>query len=389
MPREPTADPGARGVLHREDPCVIKFMLFIDGTWLYSNTPRLVEASASPDFQIDFGRLPRVLAEEVGKRLGDPEYTVVRTHLFGSFAEDVDPRDVEPVQRRLDFFTLLREEYHYEVQKFPINFRGHRLRRADRDPASSFEPREKCVDIALATSMLFNAAMPNAYDVAIVVIGDQDFKPVLQHVRMLGKRIAIASIKGSCALDLQHPSDEAHLRDFDVIWLEELLPRIGRVFEPHDLECQSPTHPGDRRVSTRFYPRKGQKFYCVACRSEYQRQRQAAMAFASDEAEANGANGGPPAAAEASRVGQRLSGVLKHKRADKGYAFIRVDGEPQEFFFHATDLIHDTAFGELVEGETMEFEIKADPTPGRAIPARHVARSLVPVVDRRSPGSAG
>ena len=43
---------------------MIKFMLFIDGTWLYSNTSRLVEASGEPGFVLDFGRLPRVLAEE-------------------------------------------------------------------------------------------------------------------------------------------------------------------------------------------------------------------------------------------------------------------------------------------------------------------------------------
>ena len=49
---------------------------------------------------------------------------------------------------------------------FPAE-RPRRLRRTDRDPNDTFEPKEKCVDIALATSMLFNAAMANAYDVAI------------------------------------------------------------------------------------------------------------------------------------------------------------------------------------------------------------------------------
>ena len=49
---------------------MIKFMLFIDGTWLYSNTSRLVEASGEPGFVLDFGKLPRVLAEEVGRLLG-------------------------------------------------------------------------------------------------------------------------------------------------------------------------------------------------------------------------------------------------------------------------------------------------------------------------------
>src|SRR5262249_10541211 len=94
---------------------LLKFMLFIDGTWLSSNTSLLVEASGQPGFVLDFGKLPRVLAEEVGERLGHDEYTVVRTHLFGSFAANVDERDLEPVERRLNFFTMLRQQHHYEI----------------------------------------------------------------------------------------------------------------------------------------------------------------------------------------------------------------------------------------------------------------------------------
>ena len=117
---------------------MIKFMLFIDGTWLYSNTPRLVEAANDPTFMIDFGKLPRVLAEEVARRLGHSEYTVVRTHLFGSYADNVDPRDAEPVQRRLNYFSMLRQQHHYEIEAFPINFRGKRLRITPFEPIRDF-----------------------------------------------------------------------------------------------------------------------------------------------------------------------------------------------------------------------------------------------------------
>src|SRR5215831_14929775 len=260
---------------------MIKFMLFIDGTWLYSNTSRLVEASGEPGFVLDFGKLPRVLAEEVGRRLGHDEWTVVRTHLFGSFAANVDLRDREPVERRLNFFTMLRQQHHYEIEAFPIEFRGKRLRRTDRDPGDSFEPKEKCVDIALATSMLFNAAMTNAYDVAIAVLGDQDFKPVLQSVRRLGSR-----------------------------------------YDPHVLECQSPAHKGDRHVETTYYPKRGEKFYCPACREEFARQREAAASGGLAGAPAIGGNGGDVAVSEPvtyAPTDTTLAGVVKHKRVDKSY----------------------------------------------------------------------
>jgi cold shock CspA family protein len=348
---------------------VIRFMLFIDGTWLYSNTPRLVEASGEPGFALDFGKLPRVLADEVARGMGHDEYTVVRTHLFGSYADNVDPRDADPVARRTGFFAMLRQQHHYEVEAFPINFRGKRLRKTDREPNDTFEPKEKCVDIALATAMLFNAAMPNAYDVAIAVLGDQDFKPVLQSVRRLGKRVAIASVQGACAGELSDPSDPARVRDFDVLWLEELLPRLARRFEPHQLECQSPHHTGERSVTTTYYPKRGEKFYCESCRGMFARHKQ------------EGGEGDESSPVRWAPAGTALGGAVSHKRMDKSYGFIRVEGcgewDGPEYFFHDNDLSDGTSFAELAEGELVDFEVKADPPAGKAPPARLVRRRPV------------
>src|SRR5262245_56146805 len=357
---------------------MIKFMLFIDGTWLYSNTSRLVEASGEPGFVLDFGKLPRVLAEEVGRRLGHDEWTVVRTHLFGSYAANVDPRDREPVERRLNFFTMLRQQHHYEVEAFPIEFRSKRLRRTDRDPSDTFEPKEKCVDIALATSMLFNASMANAYDVAIAVLGDQDFKPVLQSVRRLGKRVAIASIAGACSGEFTDPADRARVRDVEVLWLEDLLPRLARRYDPHFLDCQSPSHRGERRVETTYYPKRGEKFYCPACREEFSRLREAGGAGApAGGPHSSHVNGDPAPFAPTDTT---LMGVVKHKRMDKSYGFIMVDGcgryDGAEYFFHETDLVDGTRFAELAEGTYVDFQVKAEPPPGKAPPARNVRRRV-------------
>jgi len=359
---------------------MIKFMLFIDGTWLYSNTSRLVEASGEPGFVLDFGKLPRVLAEEVGRRLGHDEYTVVRTHLFGSYAANVDARDLEPVERRLNFFTMLRQQHHYEIEAFPIEFRGKRLRRTDRDPGDPFEAKEKCVDIALATSMLFNASMANAYDVAIAVIGDQDFKPVLQSVRRLGKRVAIASINGACSGEYSDPADKARVRDVELLWLEDLLPRLARRYDPHFLDCQSPTHRGERRVETTYYPKRGEKFYCPACREEFSKQRDAVLATGGTFA-GNGGNGdGPSETVTYAPTDTTLMGVVKHKRLDKNYGFIMVDGcgefDGAEYFFHETDIVDGTRFGELAEGTYVDFQVKAESPAGKAPPARNVRRRV-------------
>jgi cold shock CspA family protein len=347
-----------------------KAMLFIDGTWLYSNTPKLADYYGKLDYHVDFGKLPRVLAEEVGKRMGGTDIDVVRTHLFGSYAANYDLQDEDSVQRRLDFFSLLREEHHYEVEIYPINFRGRRLRRADRDPRDTFEPKEKCVDISLATAILYYAAIPNAYDIAIVVLGDQDFKPVLQHVRRLGKRVAIASIRYSCAPDFADSRDEARVKDYDIIWLEDLLVQLELKYERHLLRCESPSHAGDRNVWTTFHPRKNQRFYCDACRMEFTKQKQEAQQqYVTSGLEAPGFSEG----SRKTDPRQTMKGEVKKKVADRGFGFIGAE-DGHDYFFHLTDLEDDLNFDFMSEGEPVVFEVKREPSPDKAGAAQHVRR---------------
>jgi len=249
-------------------------MLFIDGSWLYANTPRLSQLYGQ-DFKMDYENLPNVLASEVRQQLRCTHVDVVRTYLFGSYASNYDPKDEFIAVRRMSFYEKIKEEFHYEVEAFPINYFGHPLKRIPDEP---FHPKEKCVDIALATKMLYFAAIPYVYDIAIAVVGDQDFKPLLQSVRKLGKRVAIASIRGSCAADLADPHNNAKVRDFEMIWLDALLDRLQLRYERQQRECQSATHVGDRTVWSDFRPRKGQRFYCDECRTDFKKLKQRAIA---------------------------------------------------------------------------------------------------------------
>jgi uncharacterized LabA/DUF88 family protein/cold shock CspA family protein len=362
---------------------MLKIMLFIDGTWLYANAASLAETYGQPDFQIDFGKLPEVLADEVKRQLGGVDVDVVRTYLFGSYASNYDLRDDDAVQRRLDFFSMLREEYHYEVETFPINFRGRRIRKVDRGPEDDFEPKEKCVDIALATAMLYYAAVPYVYDIAIAVVGDQDFKPVLQHVRRLGKRVAIASAKRSCAPDFSDPRDEARVKDFDLIWLDDLLHRLELKYERHQLHCESPIHRGDRLIWTTFHPRRGQKFYCDECRAEFNRRKQESqyqyVSFRPEEvaeglsersqnengdstsifypSSLNSSDGSPmrsmPMHTAMESMGIRLRGVVKGRREGRDYAFIGAENG-RDYYFHQSDVTLDLEFEELFDGQWVE-----------------------------------
>jgi cold shock CspA family protein len=338
---------------------MIKAMVFVDGTWLYSSTPRLAEDSAKPDLHIDYGLLPKVLAEKVAAGLRVSELDVVRTNLFGSYAVNYDLRDEEAVQRRLDFFSMLREEFHYAVEVFSINFRGRRLRKKDRDPGDDFEPREKCVDIALATSLLYNAAIPHAYDVAIVVVGDRDYVPVLEHVRRLAKRVAIVSIRGCCAAEYIDPEDRARVRDADVLWLNDIVGEIELTYEPRALECQSYLHVGEKSVLSTFRPRKGQFFYCDECRARFTEQKAEAereFVAGAPGTEASEPRSEPPQGAIAGRVERVL--------ADKGYGFLK-GGDGRQYFFHLTDL-EGILWREVAPGVGVSFQVKKEPAGGKA-----------------------
>jgi len=345
-----------------------KVMLFIDGTWLYANTDKLSEAYGTPNYRVDFGKLPHVLAQQVANSLGVAEVDIVRTYLFGSYPANYDVADEQAVEARLGFFKMLREEYHYEVEMFPVNFKGRRLRRLDRDPSDSFEPKEKCVDVALATTMLYLATVPYAYDIGIAVVGDGDFTPMLRSVRRLGKRVAIASIKGSCAPEFADPRDEARVKDFDIIWLNDFLQELELKFERHQIRCQSPIHKGDRLVWTTFHPRKGEKFFCDDCRAEYARQK----ALAQREVVSNEIDPDTSGAEEVS-LAKRLTGKISNLVSDRGYGFIRT-ADGHNWFFHLTDLVPPLEFNKLRKGDSVEFRIKKMPSGSKAGAAESVQR---------------
>ncbi len=345
-----------------------KVMIFIDGSWLYANTGKLALEYGKQDLQIDYGLLPDSVSSRVAECLNLTRLDIVRTNLFASIPDNYDPTDFESVRRRLDFFNLLKEEHHYEVELFPIDFRGRRIRAHDRDPDDNFEPREKCVDIALAASMLYYAAIPHVYDIAIAIIGDQDYVPVLQHVRRLGKRVAIASIRGSCSQDYADPVDTRRVKDVDIIWLNDMIAEIELRYEPRQLACQSEYHAGDRIVWTTYRPRRHQPFFCDECRRIHaerhhddhhkpeMRLHQVRQSIAAVE----------PSFDQV----QQHTGIIYEIKDDRRFGFIRSDDD-LEFFFHLTDLTNVT-WDEIDIGMEIEFSAVKSPSLDRAGKAANI-----------------
>lgn len=321
---------------------MIKTMLFIDGSWLHANLTELARAfGRGPEFQIDFGKLSKVLTSEIEQQHAVGPVDLVRSHYFGSYADRYDMRDEIAARRRMSFFHALKEEFGYEVDAFPTYFHGRRLRASDRDPDDDFAPREKCVDVALTVRALRYAYMPGVMDLALFVIGDRDFVPLLQELRRMGKRVAIASIEGSCADALWDPADNERVRDGSVMWLNDLASRI---------ELR-----GDRKRPLR--------------RPRTDDGHGLAPGFTSQPLviDENGDT------IDTGEVGGRLRGTIKNVIWDRGYGFIAAE-DGRDYFFHANALEEGLPFEDIQPEMSVQFDIKTGPTPGRAGAARAVYR---------------
>ncbi len=328
-----------------------KVMIFIDGSWLYSNFRHLGE-----DFQIDYGKLPAVFGEEIASRLGHNDVDIVRTFLFGSNATNYLDEDKEMVKRRRVFYDILREEYGYDVEVHLVDYRNRRLKKKDRHPSDDFVPQEKCVDIALTSSMLYFAALPNAYDIAVLVGGDRDYIPVLQKLRQLGKRVAIISIHGACSYELMESKNLNQVRDFDVIWLNDMLNDIQMINEMREILCQSPSHVGENPVETDEFVRKNRAFFCRECREKIRAERTEYVSNGTDYNEDGESNWDSQSAL---RTGDNYSGSIKRLMEHCGF----IETDQGDFYFGMDDCASDTDFFNLQPGATVEFIVSKAPNP--------------------------
>lgn len=194
----------------------LKVFLFIDGTWLYYSLLRgrgdqcpirkKFGASWQSAYKVDWNKLPQIISRNLGEQLTNQlgysrQVEVMRSCVFTSVRSDTS-EDALRAKMIQDLKTS--------------NFEVHCLTSGD-----NYTGPEKCVDISLACEMLYLATVPETYDIAVILTGDKDFIPALQKTRMKAKRVAICSMQNSCNRDLIKP--ENHVRDFDVIWLENYM----------------------------------------------------------------------------------------------------------------------------------------------------------------------
>lgn len=257
----------------------IKAMIFVDGTWLYKTTPKLREKFGDESLTIDYGKLPEIIRKYLSDKLNLPEQEidVVRTNIFASIPSNLHPEDEEKIKQQKNFYEILKERHLFETfihelsYYTPYDQKQHRLRYESRqEDQDEWVPQEKCVDIDLATTMLYFAAIPHAYDIAVLVAGDEDYKPALKRVRRLGKRVLIAGVRGSTSRIYLDPQDQEKIKDFQTILLDEYIDKLELKSKKTLQKCFS----CNRDFYTSYQPSSGEKVYCDKCREEYKKKQQ-------------------------------------------------------------------------------------------------------------------
>ena len=85
-----------------------------------------------------------------------------------------------------------------------LRYLGFRI--VARESYDAEKHQQKEVDVAMACEMVVHA-LRNNYDVAVVVSGDRDFIPAIQHVQAAGKRVEVAAFSNSFSEELRRAAD--------------------------------------------------------------------------------------------------------------------------------------------------------------------------------------
>jgi uncharacterized LabA/DUF88 family protein len=155
-----------------------RVMLFID----LQNVLRSVDPMKAEGLQLDLYHLAVLL---IGTRQAVGAY-VFDTRL--PFGREDRLRRIHDRLRYLGFRVVAREAYDEQRRE------------------------QKEVDVALACEMLAHAFRDN-YDVAILVSGDRDFIPAMQHVQSSGKRVEVAAFSNSVSEEMKRSADRFHELD--------------------------------------------------------------------------------------------------------------------------------------------------------------------------------
>lgn len=221
----------------------LKAMVFIDGAWLYrSRTALFAKLNEANGFEIDYRRLPKIFCEDVADQL-DEDVSLVRTYYFGTVPS---PRTNFNTSKQYAFYGFLERNCGYETEI-------HEL-----DTGIG----EGWIKMSLASSMLFYAAQPGAFDVAVLLSDDVDYAPAIRRARLMGKRFQIVGLRDDGDKSRQSLFMKSRINDFKPMYLDDHAEEMRLVRERTVRTCKQ---CGQEEETTWA----GADFFCSNCRGRH------------------------------------------------------------------------------------------------------------------------
>lgn len=224
-----------------------KAMVFIDGGWLYRSRTTLFAKLGEENFEIDYAKLPKIFCEDVANRL-DEDVSLVRTNYFGTIPS---ARSGFNTSKQYAFYDFLERSCGYETEIHEVDVGTD----------------ENWIKMSLASSLLYYAAQPGAFDIALLIGDDPDYAPVLRRARLFGKRIQIV---GAHEADGKEPlpaatlANRSRVADFPLLWIDDHASEVRLVRERVTRTCRL----CGREEETTW---AGPEFFCSACRGRHRK----------------------------------------------------------------------------------------------------------------------
>ena len=200
-----------------------KAMVFIDGGWLYRSRTTLFAKLGEENFEIDYAKLPKIFCEDVANRL-DEDISLVRTNYFGTIPS---ARSGFNTSKQYAFYDFLERSCGYETEIHEVDVGTD----------------ENWIKMSLASSLLYYAAQPGAFDIALLIGDDPDYAPVLRRARLASR---------------------SRVADFPLLWIDDHASEVRLVRERVTRVCKQ----CGREEETTW---AGPEFFCVACRGRHRK----------------------------------------------------------------------------------------------------------------------
>lgn len=220
----------------------LKAMVFIDGGWLYRNRVSLFAKLGEENFEIDYAKLPKLICEDVANWL-DEDVSLVRTNYFGTIPSQ---RSGFNTSKQYAFYDFIEKSCGYDTEIHEVEVGSD----------------ENWIKMALASSLMFYAAQPGAFDVAILVGDDPDYAPALSRVRLFGKRVQIVGAHAPDGKSSTSLRGRRKVDDFPFLYIDDHAAEVRLVRELVKRVCK---HCGNEEETTWAGP----EFFCTACRGRY------------------------------------------------------------------------------------------------------------------------